>query len=67
MASIFPFVEIFLPSQDLHCDFVSQQPHTKWQRKMVNHVKISQFFFLNLIGMPFLADPDTAELKLIKF
>ena len=39
----FPFLGFSLPVQDLHGDFVSPSPHTKWQHKMASHVKYEFF------------------------
>ena len=62
----FQFLGFFLPAYDLHGDFVSPPPHTKWQHRVAGFVNISQIFFLELMRMRFLADPKAAEVKLIK-
>ena len=42
---LFPFLGLFLLGKDLHGDFVSLPPCTKWQHRIASHVNISWIFF----------------------
>ena len=43
---------------------LSAHHYTKWQHKMASHVNTSQIFFLNLMRIRFLLDPNAAKVKL---
>ena len=45
MTFSFQFLGFFLLAKDLHGDFISLPPCTKWQHRMASHVNISWIFF----------------------